>query len=118
MALGLGYRFGIIAILQISVRRHLRYIRTLGLENRLAGDRPLDLGVHDAADNSAVKRIIEVGKALRDEDGADVLILGCAGMGHRRADIEEALGVPVIDPTQAAVVRAASLLTLGYSRAA
>lgn len=118
MALGLGYRFGIISILSISVRRHLRYVRMLGLENRLAGDRPIDLGVHDAAGDSAVSRIIEVGKTLRDVDGADVLILGCAGMGLRRAEIEQALSIPVIDPTQAAVARAAGLLTLGYPRAA
>ena len=118
MALGLGHRFGIIAILDVSVRRHLRYIRGLGVDNRLAGDRPLNLGVHDAGDSSAIKKIIEVGGKLRDEDGAEVLILGCAGMGHRRAAIEEALKIPVIDPTQAAVVRAANLLTLGYAHAA
>jgi len=36
LALGLGYRFGIIAILDASVRRHLRYVRGLGFEDRLA----------------------------------------------------------------------------------
>jgi len=118
MALGLGYRFGIIAILDVSVRRHLRYVRSLGLEGRLAGDRPINLGVHESGDNSAVERILEVGKTLRDVDGADVLILGCTGMAHRRELIEKELGLPVIDPTQAAVVRAAGLISLGYRRAA
>jgi allantoin racemase len=117
LALGLGYRFGIIAILDASVRRHLKYVRTLGLEHRLAGDRALNLGVHDAGDESAIERIISVGRKLRDEDGADVLILGCAGMGQRREILEKELGVPVIDPSQAAVQRAAGLLALGYRRA-
>lgn len=117
LALGLGYRFGIIAILDASVRRHLKYVRTLGLENRLAGDRALNLGVHDAGDESAIERIISVGRQLRDDDGADVLILGCAGMGQRREILEKELGVPVIDPSQAAVQRAAGLLALGYRRA-
>ena len=117
LALGLGHRFGIIAILDASVRRHLRYVRTLGLENRLAGDRALNLGVHDAGDDSAIERIVSVGRKLRDDDGADVLILGCAGMGQRREILEKELGVPVIDPSQAAVQRAAGLLALGYRRA-
>jgi allantoin racemase len=118
LALGLGHRFGIIAILDASVRRHMRQIRALGLEHRLAGDRALNLNVHDSAAPDAIERIVAVGRELRDRDGADVLILGCAGMGQRRAALEDALGLPVIDPTQAAVARVASLLTLGYARAA
>lgn len=118
LALGLGYRFGIIAILDASVRRHLRYIRSIGLEDRLAGDRAINLGVHDASGDAAIERIVAVGKELRDRDGANVLILGCAGMGLRREVIEAATGLPVIDPTQAAVARAIGLVSLNYPRAA
>ena len=117
LALGLGYRFGIIAILDASVRRHLRYVRALGLEHRLAGERAINLGVRDSGGEAAIERIVAVGRKLRDDDGADVLILGCAGMGHRRDIIEKELGVPVIDPSQAGVQRAAGLLALGYQRA-
>ena len=116
-ALGLGHRFGIIAILDASVRRHLRYIRGLGLSDRLAGDRAIDLGAHDAGGEAAIARIVEVATTLRDRDGADVLILGCAGMGQRRMAIEAAVGLPVIDPTQAAVARAIGLVSLNYRRA-
>ena len=118
MALGLGDRFGIVAIRDASVRRHLRYIRAIGLENRLAADRAINLSVHDASGEAAVARIIEVGEELRDRDGADVLILGCAGMGLRRQTIEAAVRLPVIDPTQAAVARAMGLVSLQYGRAA
>jgi Asp/Glu/hydantoin racemase len=45
----------------------------------------------------------EVGQQLRDEDGADVLVMGCAGMARYRAELESGLGIPVVDPTQAAV---------------
>lgn len=117
LALGLGDRFGIVAILDASVRRHLRSIRAIGLEGRLAGDRAINLGAHDASGEAAVARIIEVGRELRDRDGADVLILGCAGMGSRRQAIEAAVGLPVVDPTQAAVARAVGLLSLQYGRA-
>ena len=39
-------------------------------------------------------------------DGADVIVMGCAGMARHRRALEKALGVPVIDPTQAAVAMA------------
>ena len=44
----------------------------------------------------------EVGSELRDDHGCDVLVMGCAGMAQYRAGLERDLGIPVIDPTQAA----------------
>ena len=119
LAAGLGQRFGIVAIKQGSIPRHMRHIRALGFADRLAGDRPLDIGVAEMLEGARViARIVEVGARLRDEDGADVLILGCASMGGYRRAIEDRLGLPVVDPTQAAVARAMGLLALGYGRAA
>lgn len=112
-ALTRGERFGTVAILGRSIPRHLRYIRQLGLSARLAGERPLDLRVHELADEGRTwSRLVEVGRALREQDGADVLILGCAGMARYRARLEEELGVPVIDPTQAAVTMALGAVLL------
>jgi Asp/Glu/hydantoin racemase len=116
-AIGLGSRFGILAIKQGSIRRHMRLVNQLGLAGRCAADRSLDLGVAELLDAEiSIARIIDVGRCLRDEDGADVLILGCATMGVYRARLEAELGIPVVDPTQAAVMRAASLLSLNYAR--
>ena len=47
-------------------------------------------------------RLQEVGRALIS-DGAEALVLGCAGMAVHKAPLEQVLGIPVIDPTQAAV---------------
>jgi Asp/Glu/hydantoin racemase len=106
-ALTLGERFGIVAILHGSLPRHLRYVRQLGLAGRCAGDLPLGLGVVELADEArTLERMIEVGTRLRDQLGADVLVLGCAGMARYRAALAAALGVPVVDPTQAAVTMA------------
>ena len=115
-AIGLGQRFGVVAILDRSIPRHLRHLRQLGLIDRLAGDRALGIGVAGLSGAGVVDRIAEVGRRLIDTDGADVLILGCAGMGRHRPAIEDRLGVPVVDPAQAAVARALSLLDLGYRR--
>ncbi|EPX81871.1 aspartate/glutamate racemase family protein [Salipiger mucosus] len=116
-ALLMGGRFGVVSIVQASIGRHRRAVRALGYESFLAGDRSLDMGVAAMADaERAVARICEVGTALRDRDGAECLVLGCASMGIYRPEIESRLGLPVIDPVQAAVLRGAALVALRYPR--
>jgi allantoin racemase len=114
-ALTLGHRFGVISILAGSVPRHLRYVAAMGVAARLAGDLPIGLGVTALADgNTTLARMIEVGSALRDRHGADVLVMGCAGMARYRADLEEAVQLPVVEPTQAAVAMALGRVRLGW----
>ena len=107
MALSRAETFGVIAIKQRSIRRHVRYLRQMGLEGRLAGERPLEMSVAETATGEGtLDRLIAVGRELRDEDGAGAIVMGCAGMARHRRALEQALGVPVIDPTQAAVTMA------------
>jgi len=114
-ALTLGHRFGVISILAGSVPRHLRYIGAMGLGQRLAGDLPIGLGVTELADTRVtLTRMIEVGRRLRDGHGADVLVMGCAGMARYRGDLEAAGRIPVVEPTQAAVTMALGRVRLGW----
>jgi Asp/Glu/hydantoin racemase len=114
-ALTLGQRFGVIAILAKSVPRHLRYIGALGLTGRLAGDLPIGLGVAALAqEDITLKRMIETGARLRDEKGADVIVMGCAGMARYRGRLQSALGIPVVEPAQAAVAMAIGRVRLGW----
>ncbi len=102
-----GDRFGVIAIQEKSILRHQRYIRQMGVSERLAGERAANLTVAQSATGEGTfARLVEVGTALRDDDRADTIILGCAGMAAHRADLEAALAVPVIDPVLAAVTMA------------
>ncbi len=118
-ALSLGERFGILAILANSVPRHMRYIRALGLGERLAGDLPVGLSVAELADEDRTfARMAAVGAELRDDRGADVLVMGCAGMARYRARLEERLGVAVVDPAQAAVSMAVAAIRLGQTNGA
>jgi allantoin racemase len=114
-ALNLGNMVGVIAILSTSLGRHWRYFRAMSVAERIAGDRPINLGVLELQDEArTLERMTAVGRALRDEDGADVLVMGCAGMARYRPRLEEALGIPVVDPTQAAVGMAIAATQLGY----
>ena len=115
-ALTLGQRFGVIAILPASIPRHLRAFGAMGVLDRLAGDRALGLGVAELADvDRCLNAMIETGERLRDEDGADTLIMGCAGMAGYRQPLQDATGLPVVEPCQAAVVMALGHITLGLS---
>jgi allantoin racemase len=112
-ALARGDRFGIIAIAARSIARHQRYLRQMGLAARLAGERPLELDVAATSQEGAFVRMQAAGRDLVNEDGADVIVMGCAGMARHRLALEEALGVPVIDPTQAAVAMAIGTVQAG-----
>ena len=112
-ALARAERFGVIAIRQRSIGRHLRYLRQMGLLDRLAGERPLEMSVAESAGSGTLERLVEVGRELQQRDGAEAIILGCAGMARHRQPLEAALGVPVIDPTQAAVTMALGTVQLG-----
>ncbi len=106
-----GRRFGVVAILEASIPRHLRSIEALGIARRLAAERALELRVHELADEGRTwERLVEVSAALVEQDGADVVILGCAGMSRYRRRLEALLGCPVIDPTQAAIGMALTAL--------
>lgn len=113
-ALTLGQSFGVISILRASVTRHLRYFAAMGVGSRLAADLPLNLGVAELADTTTtMERLLATGRKLRDQHMADVLILGCAGMAGYRHLLEEELGVPVVEPCQAAVALAIGRLAFG-----
>ena len=58
--------------------------------------------------------MIDVGRTLRDTHGADVLVMGCAGMARFRETLERELGIPVVEPTQAAVTMAVGRVRLGW----
>jgi len=115
-ALTLGQKFGVIAILQQSIPRHMRYMGALGVMDRLAGERPVGLRVTELSDSEKTfARMVEVGTALRDTDGASVVVMGCAGMARYRKPLQDAIGIPVVEPTQAAVAMAIGRVRLNWA---
>ncbi len=105
-ALARADRIGIIGLSKGSELRHRRYMRRMGVSARVVGERAADLSVDESArGDGTLDRLTEVGAALVS-DGAEALVLGCAGMAAHRSPLEERLGVPVIDPVQAAVAMA------------
>ncbi|MBB2203051.1 aspartate/glutamate racemase family protein [Gluconacetobacter tumulisoli] len=114
-AMSLTRRFGIISIVDASVVRHRAQVEAIGIEGWLAGDRALQLGVAELGGGGTLERLRVVGQQLRDDDGAEALILGCAGLGRYRSSLEAVLEVPVIDPVMASVAHVNMALMLARS---
>jgi Asp/Glu/hydantoin racemase len=114
-ALTLGHRFGVIAILEKSIPRHLRYVGALGVTDRLAGELAVGIPVVELSnEEKTFRRMVEVGKALRERHGADVVVMGCAGMARYRKPLQDEIGIPVVEPTQAAVAMAIGRVRLKW----
>lgn len=102
-ALSRGDRVGIIGMSSAGEKRHRLYMRRMGIGDRIASERALNLSVDEGArGEGTMARLITVGQELI-VDGAEVLVLGCAGLATHRLGLERELGIPVIDPVQAAV---------------
>lgn len=111
-ALTLGERFGIVALSEGGVRRQRRMVRQMGLGERCAGSRSVAARAEETAGEAIRDRLIAAARTLVERDGADVLVLGCAGMAPHRAAVERAVGCPIIEPCQQAVAAALGAVLL------
>ncbi len=89
-AASMGPKFGVISILSRAIARHKRQVMLLGLEHKLAEDIAIEIGVVDLAkEDVTFARMRDVGNTLVKQHGANVVIMGCAGMARYRARLEE-----------------------------
>jgi allantoin racemase len=103
-------RFGVIALVDASIGRHALALRSMGVEARLAAEIAMNVSIEDLLDPVATRqRLVTTARALA-ERGAQAVVLGCTGMAHHRAAIEDAVGVPVIEPCQAAAAQALGIV--------
>jgi allantoin racemase len=117
LAAQVGHRFAVLTTLDRRVPVRERAALLAGLERRLAACPVLDLPVLETVvDRDRVtERLIQAGRSAIEQHGAEVLILGCAGLGDLAPRVQRALGVPVIDPNAAALKLAETLIDLGLS---
>ncbi len=102
LALLLGGQFGILAGMRRAVTLMDSMVRTYGLEARYAGTVSLDMRVLDFEAHRAetLDTLERAGRALI-ERGADVLLLGCAGLTAFTRDLEARIPVTIVDPVEA-----------------
>ena len=114
-ACSLGYKFTILGVLSRSKPSAENLVRQYGLIDRLASVRTTGLSVLEVHSNRErlIARLIEEGKRAIEEDGAEVLLLGCAGMVGVDKMLQSALQVPVLDGVVCAVKMAESMHDYG-----
>ena len=112
-ALARADRFGIIAFADPSIARQRRALAAMGVESRVAGHVPLNLGMEVLTDPVAPRAALVAAARRIAEAGAEAVILGCAGMAGHRAMVEDACGLPVIEPCQAAAALAIQAVVAG-----
>src|SRR3954471_10275460 len=114
LAAQLGYRFSVLTTLKHRSPVRERAALLAGLDRRLASCRPLDLPVLETVVDRVrvVQKIVGVGRQCIEQDGAEVLVLGCAGLGGLAHVASRELGVPIIDPNAAALKLCETLVDL------
>lgn len=110
----LGERIGVISLSRTAVARHMAHARALRLDGQIVADLPVGKSVAELQGEEAAGPMIETGRELVERFGANVIVLGCAGMARHREKMEAALGCPVVDPTEAAVGFALTALRCRY----
>jgi allantoin racemase len=115
VALPLGHKFSVLSLGRKKIPQKEDLIRKYGLEARCSSVRMTGLGVIATSYEEEKDKLIEAGKRAIEEDGAEVLILGCAGMAGLDKEIERAVGVPVVDGVASALLIVESLVRYGVS---
>ena len=102
MALLVGGKFGILAGMDRAKPLMDSMVRTYGLDARYAGTESLSMRVleFDRNRSATLDRLAET-CALLLERGADVVILGCAGLSGYKDELMSRVPVLAIDPVEA-----------------
>jgi len=117
IALLLGSKFGVMTEKRPRVAMKEQHVRRHGLLERLASIRPLGLSVAELnADPEGTKAAgMALARRMVQEDGAEVIIMGCAAMAGYSDDLQRELQVPVLDPLKVTLKITEALVEMGLS---
>jgi allantoin racemase len=99
IASSLGNAFSVLVGRRKWIPKMRENVRLYGHGHRLASMRPVELGVHDfqADHQRTCDRLLGEGRKAVQEDGAEVIILGCTAEYGFHEQMQAELGVPVVD---------------------
>jgi len=111
----LGHKYTILTPLTRRIPSKEQDVRRFKVESSLASVRALGMTVTDTEANPGLTntRILDVARKAAEEDGAEVILLGCAGMTGYAKDVEKELGVVVLDPTSVTLKVCEALIDAG-----
>lgn len=116
LACMVGHTFSVISSGDRAVTMFWEAIKAYGIESRCASVRSTStpvLALEGPGKEDVEALILAQARKAVEEDGAEVISLGCAGMAGLDERLRNELGVPVIDGVAAAVKLIESLVACG-----
>jgi allantoin racemase len=108
----LGHRFSVVTTAKHSVPIKEDLIRKYHLQDMLASVKAPECEFDESFEED---EYYDLAKAAIDEDMAEVIVLGCAGLAGMDKKLQERLGVPVLDGIICALIIATGLVKCGVS---
>lgn len=117
IASSLCNKFSVITVIKNILPVIYENAKLYGVEGKLASIRAIDIPVLELHKNEekTVEALADEGMKAIENDGAEVLILGCTGMTGMAEKLREILKIKVLDPLPTAVKFAETLVSLGLS---
>ena len=113
----LGHRFTTLTMLRQFIPYQQDLVRLYGFEAKCASVRAIDVNVEQCVTerDKTLAQLKEQIRAVLAEDGAEVVILACAGLCGYDDELSRLTGVPVLDPVAVGVKVAESIVALGLA---
>lgn len=117
LAATLGHKFSVLTTLKSFVPAQEDLIKVYGMEGKCASVRAIDVNVQDSVnDRERTLEFLEREiKAMIEEDGCEVIILGSGGLSGYNEQLQERVGIPVLDPGQVTTKTAEMLVEMNIS---
>jgi len=112
MATLLGHRFSVIQATEHSIPIKESLVWKYHLQDLLASIRAPRKGSQNISD---AEKYSQAARAAVEEDRAEVIVLGCAGMTGLDKQMQKELGVPVLDGVVCSLILASGLVKYGVS---
>ena len=110
----LGRGFTVVTTLPRSRGRTWELAERYGMRDLCRGVHACDIPVLELDRNPGALDVVTAACARAvEQDEADAVVLGCAGMTDWATPIAEAIGVPVVDGVQSAVLTVQALVEMG-----
>jgi len=97
----LGQNFSVLQTSEFSIPIKEKLVRKYCLDNSLASIRAPGKETDGMKED---RKYLETARAALEKDGADVIVLGCAGMTGLDHRIQKELGIPVLDGVVCALI--------------
>lgn len=113
----LAHRFSVVTTLSRSVAGISDNLMRYGLDRKCASVRATDIPVLklEEGDPACIEKIHTEIAAAIEHDGAEAIVLGCAGMADLMQQLSAEFGIPIIDGVSCAVGMAEALVAVGLS---